>query len=74
MHKAGHPSWYSGTTRKDGVGREVGGRFRIGGHVCTCGQLTLMHDKNHHNIAIILRLRENKMKTNKKNDTMNNRK
>ena len=25
MHKAGHSSWYSGTTQKDGVGRELEG-------------------------------------------------
>ena len=25
MHKAGHSSRYSGTTQKDGVGRELGG-------------------------------------------------
>ena len=33
MHEAGQ-SWWSGTTQRDGVGREIGGEFRMaGGHV-----------------------------------------
>ena len=31
--KQGIQSWCSGTTQRDGVGREVGGGFRMGGHV-----------------------------------------
>ena len=40
MHEAGHSkpqSQGSGTTQRDGVGREVGVGFRIGGHMCTHG-------------------------------------
>ena len=31
MHEAGHSKLVSGTTQRDGVGREVGGGFRMGG-------------------------------------------
>ena len=31
--KQGTQSWCSGTTERDGVGREVGEGFRIGGHM-----------------------------------------
>ena len=35
--KQGTESWYTGTTLKDGVGREVGGGFRMGEHMYTQG-------------------------------------
>ena len=50
-------SWCSGTTQRDSVGREVGGGFRIGGHMYTYGPFMLMYGKNHHNIVIILQLK-----------------
>ena len=37
VHKAGHSSWCSGTTQRGGVGRKVGGEFRLGGHLYTHG-------------------------------------
>ena len=42
MHEAGHSKACSGTTQRDGVGREVGGEFRMGdtrapiGDSCQC--------------------------------------
>ena len=30
MHEAGYSGWCTGMTLKDGMGREVGGRFRMG--------------------------------------------
>ena len=30
----------------------------MGGHMYTCGQFMLMYGKNHHNIVIILQLKE----------------
>ena len=35
--KQGTQNWCSGTTQRDGVGREVGVEFRMGGHMCTHG-------------------------------------
>ena len=46
--KQGTRSWYSVTIQ---VGREVGGRFTMGGHMYTHSQLMLMCGKNHHNIV-----------------------
>ena len=37
MHEAGHSKLVSGTTQGDGLGREVGGGFRMGGQMCTHG-------------------------------------
>ena len=51
VHEAGHPKPCSGRTQRDRVGREVGEGFRMGGHMYTCGQFMLMHDKNHPNIV-----------------------
>ena len=42
--KQGTQSQCSGTTRRDGVGRETGGGFRMG-DTCTCGWLMLMYGK-----------------------------
>ena len=57
MHDAGQPRPVSGTAQKDGEGREVGGGFRMGGHVYTCGRFMLMYGRNHHNIVIILQFK-----------------
>ena len=46
--KQGTQSQYSGTTQRAGVGREVGGAFRMGGHMCTRDGFMLMYDKKHH--------------------------
>ena len=35
MHEAGHSKPVLGTTQKDRVGKEMGGRFRLGGHMYT---------------------------------------
>ena len=37
MHEAGHSKLCSGTTQTDGVGRELGGEFRMRGHMYTRG-------------------------------------
>ena len=37
MHEAGHSKPVLWDNQRNGVGREVGGRFRIWGHMCTCG-------------------------------------
>ena len=39
------------TTQRDGVGRELGGGFKMGGHMCTHGWFMLMYGKNYHNIV-----------------------
>ena len=49
--KQGTQSQCSGTTQSDGVGREVGGGFRVRGHIYICGWLMLMYHKNDHNIV-----------------------
>ena len=33
MHEVGHSNWCSGTTLRDGLGREVGEGLRMGAHV-----------------------------------------
>ena len=50
-HEAGHQSWCSGTTQRDGVRREAGGRFRVWRHMYTCGQFVLMYGKK--NLSIL---------------------
>ena len=35
--KQGTQDWCSGKTQRDEVGREVGGEFRMGAHMCTRG-------------------------------------
>jgi len=37
MYEAGHSKLGTGATQRDGLGREVGGEFRLWGHECTCG-------------------------------------
>ena len=49
--KKGTQSWYSGTTLKAGVGREVGEEFTMGVHMYTHGWFMPMYGKNHHNIV-----------------------
>ena len=41
----------SGTTQRDGLGREVGAGFRLQRHMYTHGWFMSMCGKNHHNIA-----------------------
>ena len=48
--KQGTQSQYTGTTLRDGMGREVRGGFGMGGHVYTCGWFMSMYGKNHHNV------------------------
>jgi len=52
-------SWCSGTTQRNGVGRIVGGGFRMVGHMCICGWFTLMYGRNHHNYNIAMQLASN---------------
>ena len=35
--KQGTQSWYTGMTQRDGMGREVGGGSRMGGHMYAHG-------------------------------------
>ena len=37
--------WCTGMTQRDGMGREVGGRFRMGEHVYTHGGFMSMYGK-----------------------------
>ena len=50
-HEAGIQSWCSGTTQRDGVGKEVGRGFRLGGHLYTHGLFMSVHGENHHNVV-----------------------
>ena len=45
--KQGTQSQCSGTTQRAGVGRVVGGRIRLGGHMYTCGWFMPMFGKTH---------------------------
>ena len=59
MHERGH------STKRDGVGREVGGELKMcvcvcgggGGHMYTCDWFMLMYGKTYHNIVLILQLK-----------------
>ena len=44
-------SQYTGMTQRDGMGREVGGRFGTGGRMYIRGWLMSIYGKNHHNIV-----------------------
>ena len=48
-HEAGHSKPCSGTTWRDGVGRQVGGWSGWVTHAC--GRFILIYGKNHHNIV-----------------------
>ena len=48
--KQGTQSWYSVTIQ---VGREVGGKFTMGGHMYAHSQFMLIYSKTHHNIVIM---------------------
>ena len=47
----------TGKTQRDGMGREVGGGFGMGGHMYTHGWFMSMNGKNHHNTVISLQLK-----------------
>jgi len=49
--KQGTQNWCSGTTQRDGLGRDVGGGVQDGGHMRTHGWFMSMYGKNHHNIV-----------------------
>ena len=51
----------SGTSQRDGVGREVGVGFRMGGYMYTCDPFISMYGKNHHNIIKQLSFNLNKL-------------
>ena len=51
MHEAGHSKMVFLANQRKGVARDVGGEFRMGGHMCTCGWFMSMCGKNHHNIV-----------------------
>ena len=44
-------SWCTGMTQRDGMEREVGGVFRMGGHMYTHGWIMSMYGKNHYYIV-----------------------
>ena len=41
----GVQGWCTGMTQRDGMGREVGGGFRMGDHIYTCGGFMSMYSK-----------------------------
>ena len=43
--------WCTGTTQRDGTGREEGGGFMIGIHLYTCGGFISIFGKNQYNIV-----------------------
>ena len=45
MHDTGCLGWCTGTTQRDGTGREEGGRVQDGEHVYTCGGPMLTYGK-----------------------------
>ena len=45
--KQGTESWCTRTSQRDGMGREVGGAFGMGGHMYTCDWFMSMYGKNH---------------------------
>ena len=47
----------TGMTQRDGMGREMGGRFGMGEHMYTRDWFMSMYGKNHHNIVISLQLK-----------------
>ena len=49
--KQGTQSQCTGTTQRDGVGREVGGGLGTEGHMYIRGWFMSMYGKNHHNIV-----------------------
>ena len=49
--KQGTQSQCSGPTQRDGVGRGVGGGFRMVRHMYTHDGFMSMYGKNHHNIV-----------------------
>ena len=49
--KQGTQSWCSGTTQRDGVGREPGRGVQDGGRMYARGWFISMYGKNHHNIV-----------------------
>ena len=51
-------SWSTGMTLRDGMGREVGGGFRMGNtSTPMADSYEWMYVKNHHNIVISLQLK-----------------
>ena len=57
-------------TLRDGMGKEVGGRVRMGNtYMYTLGWFMWMYGKNHHNIVISFQLKKKKQthRTKKKN-------
>jgi len=50
-HETGHSSPGLWDNPRNRVEREVGGGFRMQGHMYTCDRFMLMYGKNHHNIV-----------------------
>ena len=53
--KQGTQSWCTGKTLRGGMGREVRGGFRMGGHMYTHGWFMSMYGKNHYIISLQLK-------------------
>ena len=49
--RQGAQGWCTGMTLRDGMGREVGGGFRMGKLVYIHGLFMSMYGKNHYNIV-----------------------
>lgn len=43
-----------GTTPGGGMERELGGRFGVGGHMCTYGRFMMLYGRGHHDIVASL--------------------
>ena len=57
--RQGAQSWCTGMTLRDGMGREIGGRVRMGNtYMYTLGWFMWMFGKNHHNIVISFQLKK----------------
>ena len=51
MHESGHSKRVLWENHRNGVGREVGEKFRIVGHIYTHGCFMLMYGENYHNFV-----------------------
>ena len=55
--RQGAQGWCTGMTLRDGIGREVGGKFRMGNTGTPMADSCQYMTKNHYNIVISLQLK-----------------
>ena len=51
MHETSAQGWCTGMTQRDGMGREVGGGFRMGNTGKSMADFMSMYAKNHYNVV-----------------------